>query len=360
MFPVIWLSDRLTRAPYPSHTSVTEWLPRLAFAFLTTSLLVWGLRGGLRDVGKVAIWIMTFYFGFYYCSDVRRARHYWVAWLSIAIAAALLLLLSPSKWGEKVFDIFAWEHRTTFAYFLAVPTIVLLFRALAAPTLKALWLAIPLCILLPALILSYSRGAWLVVAAALGMMLFLARQRRLALIYAFAGALSVIWFVADSDAEVALLVRSLYDWNIRSSALYRLDVYFAGAAASAETGLWGTGPSSVGAMLANYTLQTYEHLDDEKFATDSDVVWLLVEAGLVGFVGLLLTLVAYSSRILRMRDSLQIGSLASFVAATFCAFLGWIAFDNVLMTPLGWFLLGSMWGIINSMRQPDSAYAPGK
>jgi hypothetical protein len=289
--------------------------------------------------------LITFIFATQYMRTVEHAQTLWRVWLAIAVIAATILLLDPSRWGEKVVNVLAWEHRTTYAYFLSVPTTVLLVQLLnGGLSLPRLLRAGSLVLLLPALFISHSRGAWLTVGIGVGVLLFLGGSRRKAWLYAAICAALIAVALTSVETETALLIRSLFDWSVRSSSLYRFDIYLAGVSAIGETGLWGTGPSSVAGILSQYTLQDYQHLDDDKFATDSDIIWLLVEAGLITVLGLLACVAAYAKTIATWKAGFLLSDYLPFVAAVFFAFLALITLDNILMTPLGWFLLGTIWG----------------
>jgi O-antigen ligase len=341
--PVAWLANRTSRSRFEIQSSSGP-LRSPGLLLLAASLFVWAIQGGAGYVARLAIWGLTFLFALHFASDLRRLRGLWVVWVIAAICAAAVLIADPSKWGSEEVNIFAWQHRTSYGYFLAVPAMLLLARFIGGFSYSQLYGVGLLGLILPALTISHSRGPWLLVALGTLALLIVRRKVSRALVYTLALAAAVPVAVIVSEGDISTRIRSLFDWNVESSSLYRFDVYVAGLASIQDGGLWGGGPSSAGQILGRYTMQDYQHLDEAKFATDSDLIWLLVEAGIVGAVGLLACLYGLARQLSKLIQLHPVSNEALFLIAVYLFFAASVLLDNILMTPFGWFLLGVLWG----------------
>lgn len=140
----------------------------------------------------------------------------------------------------------------------------------------------------------------------------------------------------SSSEIIAARIRTLVDIQSASSSLYRLNMYLATWRSLPDTWLLGADTLQLGPFLARYSLVRYPHYYAPGFATDSDVIYLV----LLGGVPLLLAFVWLALYIAkRMWTAPRIGD-APLMAAIACTAAMQMLFDNSLSSALGWFLLG--------------------
>jgi hypothetical protein len=325
-------------------------IPLPAALFLGAMLLSWsvhGFGGSLILAARLIVWVLTFFFGVYFALEASDRSRFFRLWTVLATAGAAFLIGSPGRWGQERVDIMAFQHRTGFAYFLCLPAALLIFRTFFAGTRRVTPLTLAsLALLTVGVLMALSRGAWLVVYMGL-IALLVYRGRRVTaaavLAVSMAGLLS---FAFLSNADLALRIRSVWDFRLRSSSLYRLDLLQAAFSSVPEIGPLGSGPGTAGSVLAGYTFQSYRHLTAEqlasgRFVTDSDVVWLLIEAGPVAVAMLFLLMAWWARRLFRdfaVGDGAPEDRAAGLLLLVL--FVAMLTFDNVLTIPFGWFLLG--------------------
>ncbi|MBB4634530.1 O-antigen ligase family protein [Longimicrobium terrae] len=349
-----WMRETLARVPLP------------LWAFLITITLSWTVHrfGGSAELAaRLGLWIVTFFFGVFFSVRLRDRTHFFQIWLGIAVLGALMFLGSPGRWWQDKVNLLSHEHRTGFGYFLSLPTAWLIFRLYVQRERRNRRLLVfALGVLGLTLLMTLARGAWLVVYLG-GIALLIYRRKPLLAVTILAVTLAAaITFALTSDSTMALRLRSVWDFRIRSSSLYRLDLFLATLKSVPDLGLLGRGPGSAPRVLAGYTMQTYRHLQAEvlgtyTFVTDSDFVWLTIESGPLVTVFLILSLAWWGRELFRYFR--RPGSDASDAVRSLLLlilFILMIIFDNVVTIPYGWFLLGV--GIGSIPRAPRPAAAP--
>lgn len=312
---------------------IFAWLLSLNFQF--SNLHFW----------KLILWLFTWCFGIYY--GIFNFRRFIQIWMLIGLIGALVYILSPDKVGNPILNILAWEHRTTFAYFLIIPA----FSSFVQVLQKSYrWKLIYLCaflIILTAIILSYARGAW--IAFIIVISFYFIRNNRIgivtlmSLLLLFASYLYSI----NSKSDLAYRVRSLYDLNVGSSSYYRYDLYRAAATMVSEARVLGLGPKSSGEYLYWRTTRKYDSLLDSHVSTDSDIIWMLIEAGPIALILFMLYLFQLFKRIsIYSNFDNSNDNKTKYHEVLFFVLIALMIFDNILSTPLGWFLLGVSQGSI--------------
>jgi hypothetical protein len=251
-------------------------------------------------------------------------------------------------WAQQEINIFAWKHRTTFSYFLAVPFLYRVLTQVAARVKPSFITFAGGAVLAPALILCFSRGPWAAVAGGLAVCLAASRRYLLAVVIVI-GMLTAGAALWGSDSPYWHRIRSVVDLSVRSSAGYRLDLYRAAVRLTQEVWLTGSGTQQAGSLLGSRTDVRYGSLAREKVAVDSDLIWALLEGGVAAVLSLVWISIWWLGKAMgivrRQRAALGFGNLG--LAITFLIF---ILFDNSLGTPLGWFMLGAGIGMTSSLR----------
>jgi hypothetical protein len=313
---------------------------------------VWALAGAMAlgraaaggsGLPHLALWTLTLGSAALFARGEAERRSLVAVWRAVAAAAAAWLLLSPSRWGRLDVDVLAWQHRTTLGYFLACPAILALDRLAGGdPRARHPARLVECALLLAALFVTRSRGPWIAACAGAGLALALRGRRKTALALVGASVLGGALLAARRDGETSERLRSIVDLSVPSSSQYRLDLYAGAWRAMTHVGLFGRGPGTAGDVLHRHGPGGYGALRDRDFATDSDLVWLCIEAGPVAAAAALWLLAAWGRRLVRGRARWRADPEAGRAAAAlFVVFAFLFLFDNVLSSALGWFLLGT-------------------
>jgi len=286
---------------------------------------------------RPVLWANALLFGVLISRSTLGAAVIRRIWMAVACGAAAIYLSLPSKWELPAANVFAFEHRTMLGYFLAAG-LVLLVAASRRPLAPLKWLAAGA--LAAALLITRARGAWLLAVMALAVREWQAGRRRVAVVGTCAAVAVVLIVPIATQGEIGSRLRSIWDLRVGSSSLYRIDLYLAAAKAVPEVGLLGAGPGSSPRVLQDRTFQRYEHIaaasrGERNFSTDSDVIQIGIENGLLGVVLLLWGLGILGKHAIRRDRGIQILGLA-----VWCTLIALILFDNVLSVPFGWVLAG--------------------
>lgn len=317
-------------------------VPRTLLLFIFAMVLAWAFSGtpqALEEVIRLSSWAIVCIYAFLLGANRSLLRGMILVWTTVALAASVLLLIQPVKWFQPEVDLLAWEHRTTFGYFLVVPALmalesVLMQRRITVPHLVTLILVVA------ALVLTFSRGPWLVLMVGAIVLSWLNGRRNLIILMTPAVLVILGLAVTASESQMAMRVRSLWDFSIASSSAYRWDLYSTSFRLLPTLGLFGGGPASSAGLLASATERSYEHMLAGRFQTDSDLLWVLLEAGPVAALLLLAVFAVWSRRLGRLLRT-ELGWFAKSVALTvFVLAIGFQLLDNTLSNPLGWFIIG--------------------
>lgn len=319
-------------------------VPWSVWCLLAVIAVAWifGDLAGPEPLLRLALWAATFYYAFLFARAPGQQDRLFTLWSLLALAGAAVVLLSPSRWGSDTVEVMAWQHRTTFAYFLVGATLFYVARLLVERSWSGRVAAlVPASFLGAVILLTFSRGAWMTFLFGMLFLLVGTGRRRSALSLLGVTVLAGVLFVGQSESAVALRVRSLWDFAIPSSSLYRLDLLSAALRAIPDVGPWGVGLGGAAGVLGRHTRQVYPHFESGPVLTDSDFVWLFVEAGPLSAVALALVLLVWGVGLYRTLRRAHSDRLRyPEIVGVFTATLGLVTFDNVLSTPLGWFLLG--------------------
>lgn len=315
----------------------------MLFVFIMFSLFFAELNNRVLYLFRVLLWFLTFYYAYIFLQKPQNQYKLFLIWTIIAFAGVSILLASPSKWNEKVVDIFAWEHRTTFGYFISIPTIFFLYKTAFTEKWREKFIfSIASLFFMAGVLLTYSRGTWTVVYFGIVAILAYRKKYKLLILFFIVSIAAITLYITAYESQITTTVKSIYNLDIPSSSRYRLDLYHAAFKALPEIGVLGVGPERIGSVLRLYTYDTYKHLEDSGFASDSDIIWLLVAHGPLVLASLL-TLVFWWAvnliKYLRFRKAIHVENI--FIISLLIVFIGMILFDNILSSPYGWFLLGA-------------------
>lgn len=336
-------------------------VPLPLWALFVGMPLAWALSGGSGAIGlyaRFALWVLTVIYALYFLSSARKREWFFSMWIVLALVGAVMFLASPQRWGAPQVDLMAFQHRTGFAYFLSVPTGILAYNlfVLRMRRRRAVQ-AVALAMMATALLMTFSRGAWLVLYLGVVALLVYRRQRWTALGLVVTTVVALVSYAYASESLLALRIRSTWDFEVASSAFYRLDLFLASFRALPEVGLVGAGPGSVGHVLARNTSYVYPNMTSDalargEFITDSDFVWLMIEAGPVVTAALVATLFVWAKRLYRrFRTTGQQYRDTAYSLILLVLFGAMLVFDNVLTSPYGWFLLGAGVSAVASPRE---------
>lgn len=326
---------------------ITAWC---LMAVLLVSRARFASEVGAGPTLRVALWALTFVFAFHTFGSDTASRRLAKLWCATAVAASAVVLLRPSLWEQQEWRLFAFQHRTLMGYFLAPAAAWLLLAATRAGIPSRRRLGYSLAALVTAgLTVTYSRGPWLVFFVAITM--FLSSDRRVHRGWVWACVLAALTAAAfgGESTPLGLRLRSIWDLDVDSSSPYRLDLLRAAIRAVPEVGWLGAGPGSAGSLLFQHTTEMYQHIPSARgtaFATDSDLIWLLLEAGPIAASLILLLMTSWALALGKREHWMGREEARRVSTGLFVLAVGLCLLDNTLGTSFGWFILGAGLGIV--------------
>lgn len=306
-------------------------------------------RGDLVDAVRLLSWLAVMFLGSQLLRPNWLRVKLWGLWAVTGSITALVVMSTRPIPMPEVVDVFAWEHRTVLAYYLVGG----LFSAIhlqntSQQTRSRVAASLAGAIILLALIVSLARGAW--IATVLGsLVLYRARLGKLAgvaILFIPVAIFASILFGAVDDISTRLI--SIVDFESASSSLYRLNLYTAAFRSLPETWLAGAPVLEHGPYLAQFSPVIYPHFFSQVFATDSDVIFILLSGG----VPLLLALGWAFIRFANLaRVAIRVGHEdAPMLGAMLALSATQALFDNLLSSALGWFYLGVLCALATSIK----------
>jgi len=332
-----------------SHRDVVAAVPKTGWALLVVLFSIGAARGDTLDVQlRCIIWGMNLWLGVQMSTGWRERRAVIATWTAAAVIASASFLSMPSLWGEEQIHLLSWEHRTGLGYFL-VPVLFPLaqWAHKAKSIVHSASAASGVLLMATVLVLTSARGAWV---ACLVSGLLLVWHRRGAFVAVLSGTVPIFGLLALSyatDTPLAARARSIIDWSIPSSSMYRWDLLQASFSSMSDGYYLGVPHSESGYRLSLYTSEQYASLERDEFVSDSDLIWAIVEYGPAAAVALALVWMAHIRGIAAAtRGS---GIAATFTLSAGTTFLAMSALDNLLSASFGWFIWGFVVGCARSI-----------
>lgn len=314
-------------------------------------------RGDLADAVRLLSWLAVMLLGSQlFRLDWLRLR-LWRLWAATAASTALVVLLARPIPMPEVVGIFAWEHRTVLAYYLVGGLLSAVhLQSVADRRGERACAAVAATIITVALVVSLARGAW--IAAFVGyVLLYRAKLGRLVKVAVLFLPVAIgVSMTFDAADDIASRFVSLVDLESASSSMYRLNLYIAAIRSLPETWLLGAPVLEHGPYLARFSPVTYPHFFSEGFATDSDVIFVILSGGLplLGALG-----GSFVVMLQRARTGMKCGAPDSpMLAALLVLSATQAMFDNLFSSALGWFYLGVLCALSSSISEARDSAEP--
>jgi len=314
-------------------------MPTALVVFAMAVIVLMLFKGGLVAMLRAGSWVIVLVFSFLAFRDERtfeRLLKIWF-WVAVAACAALLLIYGAPLPGRIEF--LSWQHRTVFGYFdaVAVAAGIVLLRGGHIGS-RAPYLA-GLIVVVLGLLATLSRGPWLL--AIIAVMLLDGSTRRAAVLAGCIFAAAAVIVMPESlIADLSSRWRSLYDWDVGSSSLYRFNLYRAALSSLPETWLAGAPTTDIGPFLAQYAPVRYPAFYKPGFNADSDVIYLLMLGGVPLIAAMCWVIWSLARNIAGAAESSATHLLGMRRVLLVCVVMQMLL-DSIIWTALAWFLLGA-------------------
>lgn len=265
-----------------------------------------------------------------------RSRNFFQNFISFYIffgfCAALLYIASPSKWGAINVNIFSFELRTVFGYFVAIGTGLNFAKYLDSKS-KINFAIFVLCFV--ALIISGARGPVIMTLLIVFTNLVVNENVNLKSIAQLVFVTSTFSLIVILSEDLFIRYKSIYDLDLVSSTLYRLDLLTTALKSLGEFNIFGISEDRYRQYLSNNTFQVYSQINlVDKFYADSDFVRLLVKHGILTTLTIFVICYRWMRKVISLEKVEKRYELVFFISFVFMIFS-----DDILTNPIGWILL---------------------
>lgn len=265
-----------------------------------------------------------------------RSRNFFYKFINFyvffGVCAAFIYIISPSKWGVIEVNIFSFELRTVYCYFVAIACGLSFVKYSEFKSRKS-FAAFTLCFAV--LMISGARGPLLMTILIVFCIVVNSGKLQIRISAPFFVIIFVFFLATFQNQDFYIRYLSIIDLNEASSTLYRLDLLGAAVKSIAEFNIFGITESSYRDYLANNTTQFYGHIQSfDKFFADSDVVRLLIKHGILASLLLMGICYRWIKKTLSLSNHDRGYELVFLIAFVFMIF-----FDDILTNPAGWILL---------------------
>ncbi len=326
-------------------------MPTALVVFATAVILLMLIKGGIVAMLRACSWGIVLVFSYLAFRDERMFERLLKIWFWVAAAASAALLV---KYGAPLpgrIEFLSWEHRTVFGYFDAVALAagIVLLRGGHIGS-RAPYMA-GLAVVTLGLLATLSRGPWLLALVAV-MLLDRSTRRAAVMAGCLFAAVAVIVMPESLIQDLSTRWRSLYDWDVGSSSLYRFNLYRAAMSSLPDTWLAGAPTTNIGPFLAQYAPVRYPAFYMPGFNTDSDVIYLLMLGGVPLIATMCWVILSLARNMARNTARNIARNIASPDASISPYLLGMrrvllvsvvmqMLLDSIVWTAFAWFLLGA-------------------
>lgn len=324
-------------APATDLLALTRRVPLAARLFGVLVVVLFAVKAGPAAALRAATWLVVLATTSIAFADEHRFAQLMRIWLWMAaLTAGSVMLLHGVPFPPRI-DFLSWTHRTGFGYFLAIGVLAGIVLLRTGRVRHRLPHTAALVLALAGLAATMSRGPWLL--ALLAVAALDRRARTGALLGLVLVAAIAVMLVPDALLmDVSTRFRSIYDWDVGSSSLYRANLYRAALDSLPQTWIAGAPTAQFGPFLAAHALVRYPAFFGAGFQTDSDIIDLLLLGGLPLLAVATWTLVSAARQ--SLHESPDDGSLVALRRAVLASIVLQILLDNVFSSALGWFMLG--------------------
>lgn len=306
------------------------------FCMLVIALMLF--KGGPIAALRACSWCVVLVLSYFAFRDARAFRHLLWLWFSVAVLASLAVIARHGIPMPPRIDFLSWQHRTVFGYFLAlaIPAGIVLLQSRRGGNL---FLTAGLCVISLALLATMSRGPWLL--ACLTLAVLDTRTRRWAAVAGIVFAAGAVVMLPDGLLiDLSDRFRSLYDWDIGSSSLYRYNLYTAAWTSLPHSWLGGAPTTQFGPFLAQFAPVRYPAFYNPAFNADSDLIYVVLLGGVPLFAVMLWMMWSLWQRIVAAgSDAVEMVGMRR---ALLAGLIVQMTLDSIIWTALGWFLIGAV------------------
>jgi len=314
-------------------------MPTALIVFAMAVVVLMLFKGGLVAMLRACSWVIVLVFSFLAFRDERTFERLLKLWFWVAVGACMALLLRYGAPLPGKIEFLSWQHRTVFGYFdaVAVAAGIVLLRGGRIGS-RASYLA-GLIVVVLGLLATLSRGPWLL--AIIAVMLLDGSTRRAAVIAGcFFAAVAVVVMPESLIEDLSSRWRSLYDWDVGSSSLYRFNLYRAALSSLPETWLFGAPTTEIGPYMAQYAPVRYPAFYKPGFNADSDVIYLLMLGG-VPLIAVMCWVIWSLARNIGAAAGTNASHLLGMRRVLLVCLVMQMLLDSIVWTALAWFLLGA-------------------
>ncbi|HEY6642724.1 MAG TPA: O-antigen ligase family protein [Povalibacter sp.] len=324
-------------------------MPMAVVVFAVSVIVLMLFKGGFVAVLRACSWVIVLVFSFVVFRDERMFERLLKIWFWVAVGASLALLL---KYGAPLpgkIAFLSWQHRTVFGYFDAVALAagIVLLRSGRIGS-RAYYLA-GLIVVVLGLLATLARGPWLL--ALIAVMVLDGPTRRAAVIAACLFAAAAVVVMPESLLEdLSSRWRSLYDWEVGSSSLYRFNLYRAALASMPETWIAGAPTMDIGPFLAQYAPVRYPAFYKPGFNADSDVIYLLLLGGVPLIAVMCWVIASLAGNISAVAAVSPATHLVAMKRVLLVSAVMQMLLDSIIWTAFAWFLIGTAIAVRDTSR----------
>jgi len=251
------------------------------------------------------------------------------------------------EWRGRIISVLTSELELGHYFNMCLPASIALWVSQRRRTGAWKWLLIALATL-AGLLLTFTFGAWLALAGATALLIFIIdRKRRWKLLGAAVLVLVIVSALLVAGPLRPFVFEKAFGNNIGSLAwdtLSRLDAW------TFAVQTWWAHPL-VGVGIGNYEILEYAHetihspWGEGGSTPHNTYLYLLAESGVIGLIGMLAIMFGTLVRSLRLRQNPQYGLIALALAfGLTCNLIGWCGDDSTFTGPhtsyLLWFIVG--------------------
>ncbi len=314
---------------------------KLWLAFLAAVAMSLLLRGDGIGAARIGTWLLVFAVTVFSARNLAFDRGVTIVYRVFALTVVLALLLGLIDLSDERVDTFGWTHRTGLGYALVPAALHGYWRIFSQKLTKQIGEGALLIALLWTLVQTSARGAWLAFALGVALVTLVERRNRPALAIVLAASmLSVAVLTAASIPQVGNRIASIVNTGAGASTGYRLDVYLSSLRHGRAAEMLVTSTPDISTKLFDNSEEGFKSYLHDEVALDSDLVWALLNFGLVPLLLLGAAFVQTCYLFIKQLLSSDAHPTGRMGLVMFPSFAVQVLLDSTLSNAYGWFQLG--------------------
>lgn len=322
---------------------------KIWLAVLFLIILISIIKQDYYNSARVISWLLVLAITYYASTAAIFNKYISKIYLIFSISSILYVAIYKISFDDGLVNIFAWDHRTGYAYALVAPALYSYKSIISSSGIRKILNILFILVVMFVIFKTQARGAWFAFLIGLfavtyfeaknkGQLIRLAKPLMLGLVV----VLFLLVLPGVSDRII-----SLANTGGGDSVGYRIDVHASAFRYIPESPLFEISNESYYWKLYEYSDEKYDSYLYEKVAIDSDIVWVLLEYGLISMILLVAAYLGTIFNFVRKIANTKTNEIY-FGFFVFPVFIVQVILDSTLSNSYGWFQLGLILGALRA------------